>query len=113
MNKIVEYMYFGLPIVCYALTEARVSAADAALYVEANNEDALAAGIVALAGDEQARRRMSEFGVDRVTNALAWDYSEPPLLAAYDKAMALSARGAARGAREPQPAPARLRPPPR
>lgn len=113
MNKIVEYMYFGLPIVCYALTEARVSAADAALYVEANNEDALAAGIVSLAGDEPVRRRMGKFGMDRVANTLAWDYSEPPLLAAYDKAMTLSARGAKRGVREPQPARARLRPPPR
>ena len=90
MNKIVEYMYFGLPIVCYELTEARVSAAEAALYVEANNEDALARGIMQLAGDEPARRRMRRFGMDRVRRALAWDFSEPFLLAAYDKAMTLS-----------------------
>jgi glycosyltransferase involved in cell wall biosynthesis len=107
MNKIVEYMYFGLPIACYALTEARVSAAEAALYVEANNEDALARGIADLAGDEQARRRMGEFGMARVQGALAWDYSEPPLLAAYDKAMALATTRSA----APQPAPMRLRPP--
>jgi glycosyltransferase involved in cell wall biosynthesis len=107
MNKIVEYMYFGLPIACYALTEARVSAAEAALYVEANNEDALARGIADLAGDEQARRRMGEFGMARVQGALAWDYSEPPLLAAYDKAMALATTRSA----APQPTPMRLRPP--
>ncbi len=34
MNKIIEYMYFGLPIVCYDLKEARVSADAAALYVD-------------------------------------------------------------------------------
>jgi len=107
MNKIVEYMYFGLPIACYDLTEARVSAADAALYVEANNEDALARGIISLAGDDDARRRMGQFGMDRVANALAWDYSEPPLLAAYDKAMTLVAGRSG----QPQPAPVRLRPP--
>ena len=46
MNKIVEYMYFGLPIVCYNLAEARVSASEAARYVAANDEDALARGIM-------------------------------------------------------------------
>ena len=51
MNKIVEYMFFGLPIVCYDLREARVSADEAARYVEANSEEALARGILDLAGD--------------------------------------------------------------
>ena len=90
MNKIVEYMYFGLPIVCYDLTEARVSAGEAARYVVANDEDALARGIVGLAEDDSARQRMRALGMDRVRNALAWNYSVPPLLAAYDRAMALA-----------------------
>ncbi len=107
MNKVVEYMYFGLPIVCYDLTEARVSAAGAALYVEANDEDALARGVMQLAGDEAVRARMRGFGMNRVRSALAWDYSEPHLLAAYDKAMALvGAR-----TREPAPSPGPVRPP--
>jgi glycosyltransferase involved in cell wall biosynthesis len=107
MNKIVEYMYFGLPIVCYDLTEARVSAAEAALYVEANNEDALARGIIQLAGDDEACQRMRGFGMQRVRDALAWDYSEPLLLAAYDKAMTLA--GARVPASPPTPAPVRSR----
>ena len=90
MNKIVEYMYFGLPIVCYDLTEARVSAGEAALYVDANNEDALARGIMQLAGNAAACETMGRLGIDRVRSALAWDYSEPHLLAAYGKAMALA-----------------------
>ena len=48
MNKIMEYMFFGLPIVCYELTEHKVSAQDAAVYVEADSERALAEGISAL-----------------------------------------------------------------
>jgi glycosyltransferase involved in cell wall biosynthesis len=86
MNKIVEYMYFGLPIVCYDLREARVSAAEAARYVRANDEGALADGIRDVLGDEAARARMREFGMQRVRTVLAWDYSVPPLLAAYEKA---------------------------
>ena len=54
MNKIMEYMFFGLPIVCYDLTEHRVSAQDAALYVEANSERALAEGIGGLLGRQRS-----------------------------------------------------------
>ncbi|HEX4572175.1 MAG TPA: glycosyltransferase family 4 protein [Dongiaceae bacterium] len=90
MNKIVEYMFFGLPIVCYDLREARVSADEAARYVEANNEDALARGILELSRDDAARARMRSFGMERVRKALAWDYSVPPLLAAYEKAGAIA-----------------------
>ena len=95
MNKIVEYMFFGLPIVCYELREARVSADEAARYVEANNEGALARGIFELSADAAAQGRMRSFGMDRVRRVLAWDYSVPPLLAAYEKARGV--RDARRG----------------
>jgi glycosyltransferase involved in cell wall biosynthesis len=91
MNKIVEYMFFGLPIVCYDLREARVSAADAALYVEANNEEALAGGIIQLLAEEGTREQMRQRGMERVRTTLAWDYSVPPLLAAYEKASNVAA----------------------
>ena len=92
MNKILEYMFFGLPIVCYDLREARVSAGDAARYVEPNDERALARGIMELRDDASARRRMQEIGMERVRTTLAWDYSVPPLLAAYDAALSLHKR---------------------
>jgi glycosyltransferase involved in cell wall biosynthesis len=84
MNKIMEYMFFGLPIVCYELTEHRVSAQDAALYVQANSERALAEGISVLLDDLGRRSRMSDYGAKRVRESLAWQHSIPPLLAAYD-----------------------------
>jgi glycosyltransferase involved in cell wall biosynthesis len=84
MNKIMEYMFFGLPIVSYDLTEHRVSAQDAALYVEPNSERALADGISALLDDPGRRKRMAQFGAQRVREKLAWQHSVPPLLAAYD-----------------------------
>jgi glycosyltransferase involved in cell wall biosynthesis len=88
MNKIMEYMFFGLPIVCYDLTEHRVSAQEAALYVEANSERALAEGIVALLDDPARRARMSRCGAERVREKLVWQHSVPPLLAAYDAILA-------------------------
>jgi glycosyltransferase involved in cell wall biosynthesis len=89
MNKVVEYMYFGLPVLAYDLHETRVSAGEAGLYVRANDERALAQGIARLLGDATMRRRMGEFGQRRIRTALAWTYSVPPLLAAYDHALAL------------------------
>jgi glycosyltransferase involved in cell wall biosynthesis len=85
MNKIMEYMFFGLPIVAYDLTEARVSAGAAALFVEPNRERELAEGIAALLDDPERRRRMGAAGRERVRDALAWEHSAPVLLAAYDR----------------------------
>jgi glycosyltransferase involved in cell wall biosynthesis len=85
MNKIMEYMFFGLPIVAYDLTEARVSAGRAALFSEPNNERALATGIAELLDDEARRREMGQGGRERVRTELAWEHSAPVLLAAYDR----------------------------
>src|SRR5665213_118990 len=88
MNKVLEYMFFGLPVVIGELAEARVSADAAALYVEPDNASALAGGIAALLDDPAKRRAMGSFGQQRLRDALAFEYSVPHLLAAYDAAWA-------------------------
>jgi glycosyltransferase involved in cell wall biosynthesis len=85
MNKIMEYMFFGLPIAAYELAENRVSAGPAALFAEANREGALAGCIAKLLDDPARRRQMSEAGRERVRHGLAWEHSAPVLLAAYDR----------------------------
>ncbi|MCG8545258.1 MAG: glycosyltransferase family 4 protein, partial [Alphaproteobacteria bacterium] len=85
MNKIMEYMFFGLPIVAFDLTEHRVSAQEAAIYAEPNSEVAMADAISALLDDPTRRRTMSDFGARRVRENLVWQHSVPPLLAAYDR----------------------------
>ncbi|MEZ5933590.1 MAG: glycosyltransferase family 4 protein [Alphaproteobacteria bacterium] len=99
MNKIIEYMYFGLPIACFDLAEHRVSAADAALYAEPNLETALADKMAVLLDDADLRRRMGEVGMRRVEEQLAWSYSEPVLLRAYDDVFAPGALGAMESAK--------------
>ncbi len=84
MNKIMEYMALGKPIVQFDLTEGKVSAQAASLYAEPNNEADLARKIVALLDDPEARARMGAFGRDRVTSALEWRFEVPKLLAAYE-----------------------------
>jgi glycosyltransferase involved in cell wall biosynthesis len=85
MNKIMEYMYFGLPIVAYDLREHRVSAQEAALYAQANDERALAGHIAALLDDPQRRADMGKFGMRRLEQSLAWQHSAPVLLRAYNR----------------------------
>ena len=88
MNKVIEYMYFGLPVVAFDLHETRVSAGDAGTYAEPNSELALALAISDLLDAPDRRTAMSACGKARVRDFLAWDYSEPPLLAAYAQTLA-------------------------
>ena len=84
MNKIMEYMFFGCPIVAFDLKENRYSAQDSAAYVIPNSEEAMADTIESLLLDEDGRRRMSAYGKTRVRSALLWDNSIPTLLHAYE-----------------------------
>lgn len=88
MNKVLEYMFFGLPVVVGELAEARVSADAAAFYVEPDSPAAMADGIAALLDDPAKRGAMGSFGQRRLRDALAFEYSVPHLLAAYDAAWA-------------------------
>jgi glycosyltransferase involved in cell wall biosynthesis len=90
MNKVMEYMALGKPIVQFDLTEGRFSAQEASLYADKNNELDLARKIVRLLDDPELRERMGRFGRSRVENELEWKYEVPKLLAAYDMAFAVA-----------------------
>jgi glycosyltransferase involved in cell wall biosynthesis len=85
MNKIMEYMALGKPIVQFDLTEGRISAQNASLYARRNDPIDLACQLVALLDDEPQRRRMGAAGLERVQTELAWEHEVPRLLAAYDE----------------------------
>jgi glycosyltransferase involved in cell wall biosynthesis len=87
MNKVVEYMFFGLPMVAFDLRENRFSAQGAAVYVGDNSPRAMAECIADLLGDPSRRREMALIGQNRVRDQLAWQHSVPHLLAAYQKAL--------------------------
>lgn len=84
MNKIMEYMALGKPIVQFEMTEGRYSAQGASLYAEPNNPESLAKNILMLLDDPDARERMGKLGRKRVVNELQWKYEVPKLLAAYE-----------------------------
>jgi glycosyltransferase involved in cell wall biosynthesis len=84
MNKIMEYMALGKPIVQYDLVEGRVSAQDASLYAQRNEPRDLARKIIELLDDEPRRQAMGQIGLERVKTQLSWEHEAPRLLQAYD-----------------------------
>jgi glycosyltransferase involved in cell wall biosynthesis len=83
MNKVMEYMALGKPIVQFDLTEGRVSAGRASLYARANDAVDMAEKIVELIDDPARRATMGGFGQQRVRDELSWDHQAPELLKAY------------------------------
>jgi glycosyltransferase involved in cell wall biosynthesis len=83
MNKVVEYMAMGRPIVSFDLLEARVSAGGAAVYATANDDLAFARAIHALLRDPSCRHRMGELGRRRVEQQLSWEFSRRALVHFY------------------------------
>lgn len=92
MNKILEYMALGKPIVQFDLTEGRFSAGAASLYAAPNDAIDLAEKIVTILDDAELRTRMGEFGRLRVINELEWKYEVPKLLKAYETLMTTTTR---------------------
>ena len=85
MNKILEYMAFGKPIVQFELTEGRVSAGDASLYAAPNDPADLAAKILHLLDNPAERDRRGALGRERVQEKFSWDHEVPKLIAAYQR----------------------------
>mgnify|MGYP001392637350 CR=1 FL=1 len=93
MNKMMEYMIMGCPVVSFDLKEARVSAQEAAVYVPCGDARAFGRAIVDLLDDRARRKWMGELGRRRVLQDLAWGHQKQSLLAAYARAMKLSRVG--------------------
>ena len=88
MIKIAEYMALEKPIVQFDLKEGRVTADGASLY--ADNQGLVgdfADKIVWLLDRPEERKRMGRMGRERVETFLAWKYSVPKLIAAYERAL--------------------------
>lgn len=91
MNKILEYMALGRPIVQFDVKEGRYSAGPASLYASANDAQSLADKIASVLVDPQLAASMGEYGRDRFAKELCWESQVPSLLHAY--ARVLDTRG--------------------
>ena len=84
MNKVMEYMALGKPLVQFDLTEGRVSAGEASWYARPNDVADLAQKLMDLLADENQRIHMSAVGRERIEHVLSWQHEAPRLLAAYE-----------------------------
>jgi glycosyltransferase involved in cell wall biosynthesis len=88
MIKIMEYMALGKPIIQFESKEGRYSAQEASLYASKQGGiEEFASKIIWLLDRPEERRKMGEFGRKRIEEELAWKYSVPNLLAAYQEAL--------------------------
>jgi len=85
MNKTMEYMAFGLPVLAFDLRETRASAAEAGAYATPNDVEEMARLLVELIDDEPRRRSMGSVGRRRIEQKLAWNHQEPHYLSVYDR----------------------------
>ena len=83
MNKVIEYLSFGRLVVAFELCEYRNTAGDCAVYVEPNDEPAMAVAIRNLICDDERRATMSRQGRERFYDVLAWENSELELIERY------------------------------
>ena len=92
MNKTMEYMALGKPVVAFDIRETRVSAGGAALYAQPNDVSQFAQRIADLLDDPAARERLGQIGRERVEQELSWDRTKQPLIDAYDYVFARKTR---------------------
>jgi glycosyltransferase involved in cell wall biosynthesis len=85
MNKTMEYMSFGLPLVAFDLRETRVSADSAAVYAEPNEVETFARAIVDLVDDPDRRAEMGRRGRERVEQQLAWAHQQKAYRIVFDE----------------------------
>ncbi|MEO1339764.1 MAG: glycosyltransferase family 4 protein [Cyanobacteria bacterium J06635_13] len=84
MNKILEYMALGKPIVQFDLKESRYSAQEGALYARPNDEREFAQKMLELLDSPEQQQKIGSEGQRRMREELEWRHQAPKLLAAYE-----------------------------
>ncbi len=78
----------AVPIVSFDLTEARVSAGEAAVYAPGDDVELFAKLIDQLLDDPERRQEMGTLGRERVERELSWATSREHLLGFYERVLA-------------------------
>lgn len=85
MNKTMEYMAFGLPVLAFDLRETRASAEEAGVYATPNDVEEMSRLLVELIDDAPRRRDMGLAGRRRIEEKLAWGHQAPRYLSVFDR----------------------------
>jgi len=109
MNKTLEYMAFGLPVIAFDLKETRVSAENAGVYVPDGDIAGYAESIVRLLDDPPLRRAMGEIARARIDGALGWPHQRTAYVQVYDQLVGRAGVPGPRVITVPEPAEAQPR----
>jgi len=85
MNKMLEYMACGRPIVAFDLREHRYSAGEGALYARPNEDEDLADKIATLLDDPALCAQMGDYNRQRFLDRMAWEHNAGRLVQAYGR----------------------------
>lgn len=85
MNKPMEYMAMGKPVIAHQLKETMVSGGDVAVYTETPDAAGLAARVLELADDPERRAELGLRGTERCRDVLSWPHQAPCLLSVFEK----------------------------
>ena len=85
MNKTMEYMAYALPSVSFDLTETRVSAADACLYVPSGDIQKFCDALELLLDDPEARLDLAQRARARVSEVLDWKPQSEAYVSVFDR----------------------------
>jgi len=91
MNKTMEYMAFGVPVVAFDLKETRRSAGEAALYATPDDHVEFGALIGRLLDSPALRAELGDAGRTRIETSLAWSHQRDAYVAVYDRLLAAGA----------------------
>lgn len=85
MNKVMEYMAMGKPVIAHQLKETMVSGGDVARYTATPDARGLADEVLALADDPDLRAELGRRGLERCRDVLAWPHQAPCLLSVFER----------------------------
>ena len=88
MNKTVEYMAFGLPVLAFDLRETMATADAAGAFVPQPDAASFARVLLELLDDPERRAKMAAFGRDKFERELAWHDQATKYVAVYDAMLA-------------------------
>ena len=92
MNKTMEYMAFGLPVVSFDLPETAVSAGDAAVFVPGDDPAHLAEAVAELLDDVGRREVLGESARQRAVEVLDWRVQAVSYIGVFDQLMGRAQR---------------------
>ncbi len=84
MNKVMEYMAYGLPIAMFDLTECQNIAGDAAICARNNSPQDLADKISWLLANPAKRQQMAKIGKERIAATYNWAAQKQTYLRVFD-----------------------------